>query len=94
MADAAASTDLQSEAFRRLYAEEFYAKFIAEGVRPDGRPLGRPRPVSIGLGSIGTADASAHVKVSVDTRAAEGAGAAAASAHSAQNDAGWRHHLT
>lgn len=94
MADAAASTDLQSEAFRRLYPEEFYAKFIAEGVRPDGRPLGRPRPVSIGLGSIGTADASAHVKVSVYTRATEGAGAAAALAHSAQNDAGWCHHLT
>jgi hypothetical protein len=77
MADAAASTNLQSEAFRRLYPEEFYAKFIAEGVRPDGRPLGRPRPVSIGLGSIGTADASAHVKVRLyrRSRAAEGAGA-------------------
>jgi exosome complex component RRP43 len=68
MAGSAAATDLQSEAFRRLYPEEFYAKFIAEGVRPDGRPLGRPRPVSIGLGSIGTADASAHVKVWVFRR--------------------------
>lgn len=65
MAAEAASAELQSEAFKRLYPEEFYAKFIAEGVRPDGRPLGRPRPVSIGLASIGTADASAHVKVSV-----------------------------
>lgn len=65
MVAAAASADMQSEAFKRLYPEEFYARFIAEGVRPDGRPLGRPRPVSVGLGSITTADASAHVKVLV-----------------------------
>ena len=65
MTDVAASVNLQSEAFKRLYPDEFYAKFIAEGVRPDGRPLGRPRPVSVGLGSIGTADASAHVKARV-----------------------------
>ncbi len=54
---------MQSEAFQRLYPQEFYARFIAEGVRPDGRPLGRPRPVSIGLNSIKTANSSALVKV-------------------------------
>ena len=63
MAATQAASVQQSEAFRRLYPEEFYARFVAEGVRPDGRPLGRPRPVSIGLNSISTADASALVKV-------------------------------
>lgn len=63
MATKAAVAGPQSEAFQRLYPDEYYARFIAEGVRPDGRPLGRPRTVTIGLGSITTADASALVKV-------------------------------
>lgn len=37
-------------AFRLLYPEEFFSKFLSEGVRPDGRPLGRVRPSNIGFG--------------------------------------------
>lgn len=59
----AATQAQQGAVFQRLYPAEYYARFLAEGFRPDGRPPGRPRPISIGLGSITTADASALVKV-------------------------------
>ncbi|KIZ01452.1 Exosome complex exonuclease RRP43 [Monoraphidium neglectum] len=54
---------LQADAFKRLYPEQFFARFAAEGVRPDGRGLSTPRPVTIGLGAVGAADGSALVKV-------------------------------
>ncbi len=75
-AAAEGGTAEQAAAFRRLYPAEYYGRFLAEGVRPDGRPPGRPRPLSIGLGSITTADASALVKA---RRVFSPAGAPAAS---------------
>ncbi|KXZ47061.1 hypothetical protein GPECTOR_38g298 [Gonium pectorale] len=60
---AAASNDIEADAFKRLYPEQFYDRFLAEGVRPDGRPLGRARAVTIGAGAITSADGSALVKV-------------------------------
>ena len=39
------------DVFQLLYPEEFYSKFYAAGVRPDGRPLGRARQTSINLGN-------------------------------------------
>lgn len=59
----AATQAQRGAAFQRLYPGEYYARFLQEGFRPDGRPPGRPRPISIGLGSIETADSSALVKV-------------------------------
>ena len=35
---------MEASAFARLYPEQYYDKFLAEGARPDGRPLGRARP--------------------------------------------------
>eukprot|EP00897_Mesotaenium_endlicherianum_P000860 jgi/Mesen1/10775/ME000091S10295 len=54
---------LQVEAYKRLYPEEYFARFLVEGVRPDGRPLGRGRATSIGLGAVASADGSALVKI-------------------------------
>lgn len=61
------TADLQAEAFQRLYPDQYLAKFIAQGVRPDGRPLALPRATSIGLGVVSTADASALVKLGSTT---------------------------
>ena len=57
------SEALQAEAFQRLYPDQYLAKFVAQGVRPDGRALALPRATSIGLGVVTTADASALVKI-------------------------------
>jgi len=54
---------MEAAAFKRLYPHEYYAKFISEGARPDGRPLGRARPSSVAVGVAGTAHGSALVKV-------------------------------
>ena len=54
---------MEAAAFKRLYPHEYYAKFISEGARPDGRPLGRARPTSVAVGVAGTAHGSALVQV-------------------------------
>ena len=64
---AAGGEVLEAEAFQRLYPEQYYAKFIEQSVRPDGRPLGRPRPASVGFGVVSTANASALVKLGSST---------------------------
>jgi hypothetical protein len=60
-------TELQTEAFQRLYPDQYFAKFIEQSVRPDGRPLALPRATSIGLGVVHTADSSALVKIGSTT---------------------------
>ena len=54
---------LGPDAFRKLYPDQYYTRFLAEGLRPNGRPLGRARPTTIALGAISTADSSALVKI-------------------------------
>ena len=54
---------MEAAAYKRLYPEQYYDKFIAEGARPDGRPLGRARPVSLARGVVTTAQGSALAKV-------------------------------
>ena len=58
---------LQADAFKKLYPREFFLKFIEDGIRPDGRPVGRCRPTSIGLNVVSTADGSALVKTGSTT---------------------------
>ncbi len=62
-----ASNELQAEAFKQLYPEQYYAKFINSSLRPDGRPLDGARATTIGLNPIGTADSSALVKIGETT---------------------------
>ncbi|EFJ52499.1 hypothetical protein VOLCADRAFT_86657 [Volvox carteri f. nagariensis] len=62
-ARAVLSDDVDADAFKRLYPDQYYDRFLAEGVRPDGRPLGRARAVTIGAGAITSADGSALVKI-------------------------------
>jgi len=58
---------LDPDAFKKLYPENFYQKYIDNGIRPDGRAFGRARPTTIGLGAVETADASALVKIGSTT---------------------------
>lgn len=61
------SNELQAEAFKQLYLEQYYAKFINSNLRPDGRSLSSARTTSIGINPIGTADSSALVKIGETT---------------------------
>ena len=61
------SNELQAEAFKQLYPEQYYAKFINSNLRPDGRSLSSARNTSIGINPIGTADSSALVKIGETT---------------------------
>jgi exosome complex component RRP43 len=54
---------MEAAAYKRLYPHEYYDAFVREGARPDGRPLGRARPVSLARGVVTTADGSALVKI-------------------------------
>ena len=61
------SDSLQADAFKKLYPREFFSKFVDDGIRPDGRPVGRCRPTTIGLDVVSTADSSALVKIGSTT---------------------------
>lgn len=67
MAVAVGGQQLQADAFKRLYPEQYYDTFISQGIRTDGRVLTRARPVTIGLGAVTTADSSALVKIGSTT---------------------------
>lgn len=54
---------LQADAFKKLYPEQYYSRFISQNTRPDGRTLGRARIATVGLGVISTADSSALVRI-------------------------------
>jgi polyribonucleotide nucleotidyltransferase len=56
-------SQLEADAFKRIYPEEYFQRFLSEGTRPDGRPLGRARSTIIGFGAVSTADGSALVKI-------------------------------
>ena len=58
---------LEPGAFKQLYPQQFYQKFIENGIRPDGRPFGRARPTTIGLRAVETTDSSALVKIGSTT---------------------------
>ncbi|GAA5955148.1 hypothetical protein JCM21900_001625 [Sporobolomyces salmonicolor] len=72
-ATTAAST-LTPALFKRLHPRPYLDKFIGEGVRPDGRPVGAQardqdvwRDASINIGSVSTAPSSALVRLGKTT---------------------------
>ena len=46
---AGVAVNLEAEAYRRLYPDAFYAKFLAAGTRPDGRLLSAARATSVSI---------------------------------------------
>jgi hypothetical protein len=44
MADSTAAERLEPEAYRHLFPEQYFQRFLAANTRPDGRPLMRVRP--------------------------------------------------
>jgi len=61
------SSEVEVDAFRRLFPLRFYERHLSESIRPDGRPLGRARDTTIALGAVASADGSALAKIGSTT---------------------------
>lgn len=57
------TTTSSSDIFQRLHPRVYLERFLAENVRPDGRPLNVARDLAVNVGSISTADGSALVRL-------------------------------
>ncbi|KIJ16523.1 hypothetical protein PAXINDRAFT_113706 [Paxillus involutus ATCC 200175] len=57
------SDALRAQIFQRLHPHAYLDRFLAEGVRPDGREPSEWRDVFVNVGSITTADGSALVRM-------------------------------
>ncbi|KAK9090322.1 hypothetical protein Sjap_023499 [Stephania japonica] len=57
------ASEIEVDAFRRLFPLRFYERHLSESVRPDARPLNRARDTSVALGAVSSADGSALVKI-------------------------------
>ncbi|GAA6000741.1 hypothetical protein JCM10207_004634 [Rhodosporidiobolus poonsookiae] len=65
-----AASNLTPALFKRLHPKPYLERFVGEGVRPDGRPLGAQareddvwRDASVNIGSVSTAPSSALVRL-------------------------------
>ncbi|XWS59116.1 hypothetical protein CRYUN_Cryun08bG0094500 [Craigia yunnanensis] len=67
------STEVEVDAFRRLFPLRFYEKHLSESIRPDARPLGRARDttISLALAKIGSTTMLAAIKMEVMTPSME-----------------------
>ncbi|XP_059435203.1 uncharacterized protein LOC132168132 [Corylus avellana] len=61
------SSEVEVDAFRRLFPLRFYERHLSESIRPDGRPLGRARDTTIALGAVASADGSGLAKIGSTT---------------------------
>ncbi|XVF56151.1 hypothetical protein PTKIN_Ptkin06aG0094100 [Pterospermum kingtungense] len=61
------STEVDVDAFRRLFPLRFYEKHLSESIRPDARPLSRARDTTIALGAVASANGSALAKIGSTT---------------------------
>lgn len=44
------SSEMEVDAFRRLFPLRFHERHLQESIRPDARPLGKARDTSVALG--------------------------------------------
>nr|KJB14252.1 hypothetical protein B456_002G116000 [Gossypium raimondii] len=67
------STEVEVDAFRRLFPLRFYEKHLLESIRPDARPLGRAREttIALALAKIGSTTMLAAIKMEVMTPSLE-----------------------
>ncbi|KAK1386620.1 Exosome complex component RRP43 [Heracleum sosnowskyi] len=61
------SSEMEIDAFRRLFPLRFFERHLLESIRPDARPLGKSRDTTLALGAVASADGSALVKIGCTT---------------------------
>ncbi|XP_050115805.1 uncharacterized protein LOC126593735 isoform X1 [Malus sylvestris] len=60
-------SEMDGDAFRRLFPLQFYESHFVKSTRPDGRSLTEARETSSALGAVASADGSALVKIGSTT---------------------------
>ncbi|CAA7012769.1 unnamed protein product [Microthlaspi erraticum] len=61
------SSEMDVDAFRRIFPLRFFERHLSESLRPDARPLGKARDTIVNLGLVSTADGSALAKIGSTT---------------------------
>ncbi|KAI3446480.1 hypothetical protein Pfo_003145 [Paulownia fortunei] len=61
------SSEMELDAFRRLFPLRFHERHLLESIRPDGRTLGRARDTTLMLGAVASANGSALAKIGCTT---------------------------
>lgn len=61
------SSEMEVDAFRRLFPLRYFERHLAESIRPDARPLSRARDTTISIGAVASADGSALAKIGSTT---------------------------
>lgn len=61
------SSEMEVDAFRRLFPLRYFERHLTESIRPDARPLGKARDTTIALGAVASADGSALTKIGSTT---------------------------
>ncbi|CAK7342576.1 unnamed protein product [Dovyalis caffra] len=61
------SSEMEVDAFRRLFPLRYFERHLSESVRPDARPLGRARDTTLALGAVASAHGSALAKIGSTT---------------------------
>ncbi|XP_020549352.1 exosome complex component RRP43 isoform X1 [Sesamum indicum] len=61
------SSEMELDAFRRLFPICFHERHLLESIRPDGRALGRARDTTLMLGAVASANGSALAKIGCTT---------------------------
>ncbi|PIN10278.1 Exosomal 3'-5' exoribonuclease complex, subunit Rrp43 [Handroanthus impetiginosus] len=61
------SSEMELDAFRRLFPLRFHERHLTESIRPDGRPLGKARETTLALGAVASAHGSALAKIGCTT---------------------------
>ncbi|KAJ6912719.1 exosome complex component RRP43-like [Populus alba x Populus x berolinensis] len=61
------SSEMEVDAFRRLFPLRYFERHLSESIRPDVRPLGRARETTLALGAVASAHGSALAKIGSTT---------------------------
>ncbi|XP_062074541.1 uncharacterized protein LOC133778585 [Humulus lupulus] len=61
------SSEMEVDAFKRLFPLRFFERHLTESIRPDGRALGRARDSTLALGAVASANGSALAKIGLTT---------------------------
>ncbi|KAI7998043.1 Exosome complex component RRP43 [Camellia lanceoleosa] len=62
------SSEMEVDAFRRLFLLRFHERHLLESVRPDARKLWKARDTTLALGVVASVDGSALAKIGCTLR--------------------------